>query len=89
MIDSKLLDSIYRDFYAVWLGDECDFPCWGIVKKEYFDKHGYLDDCCLGLPIFGFSECMESSYECRMNFDLEHQEKYLKYLGFEIKEWQQ
>lgn len=62
---------------------------WCITKKEFWDKHGYLDESGEGLDIPDFSEDMEAVYSYQPDWpcdNLEKQSKLLTDLGFEVLE---
>jgi len=62
---------------------------WGIVKKEVWNQHGYLDESGEGLDIPDFDEDMESVYSYQPDWpcdNLEKQSKLLTDLGFEVLE---
>lgn len=94
---------MFSDYYALYQYDDAayvplpngtlskpgtQYIQWWIVKKDFYDRYGYIDDCHLGIDIPDFGEDMESCFSYQKdwpNSDLELQSSLLRDMGFEVE----
>lgn len=87
----KLNQDIVGLGYIAFYEFEDDLQWW-IVKREFWDENGYIDDNNLDLIIPEFGQDMESCYSYQIGYpnnDLHLQGEKLKALGFEIRKWKE